>query len=102
MRARFTALLCAFAALGGEAIAQCPANSQPPVAQSPSNSNLNESSPVTFSWTPSTTAGVTGYSVYIGTTSNTNSTTIACSATGATATSCTVSSLPASQYFWGV
>ena len=102
MRARLIALLCAVVALGGEAIAQCPANSQPPVAQSPNGSNLNENSPVTFSWTPSTTSGITGYSVFIGTTSNTNTTTIACSATGANANSCTVSSLPANQYFWGV
>ncbi|HEX7678092.1 MAG TPA: hypothetical protein VF713_08215, partial [Thermoanaerobaculia bacterium] len=102
MRARFTALLCAFVALGGEAIAQCPANSQPPVAQSPNGSSLNENSTVTFSWTPSTTSGVTGYSVYIGTTSSTGNTTIACSTTGANANSCSVSSLPANQYFWAV
>src|SRR5216684_735544 len=102
MRARFATLLCVSMALGGEAIAQCPANSQQPVAQSLSGSNLNENSPVTFSWTPSTTSGVNGYSVYIGTTSNTNNTTIACSAAGANANSCTVSSLAANQYFWGV
>lgn len=102
MRARLTALLCAFVALSGEAIAQCPANSQPPVAQSPSGSNLNENSPVTFSWTPTTTSGVTGYSVYVSTTSSTGNTTVACTASGANANSCTVSSLPANQYFWGV
>src|SRR5258706_3489961 len=102
MPARLIALLCAVLALGGEAIAQCPANSQPPVAQSPNGSNLNENSPVTFSWTPSTTSGITGYSVYIGTTTNTSNTTVACSATGAGSNSCTVSSLPANQYFWGV
>src|SRR5258708_29409532 len=102
MRARLIALLCAVVALGGEGIAQCADNDRALVAQAPNGSNLNENSPVTFSWTPSTTSGITGYSVYIGTTSNTNNTTIACSATGAGANSCTVSSLPANQYFWGV
>jgi hypothetical protein len=102
MRARVAALLCALVALGGEAIAQCPAGSQPPVAQSPNGGNLNASSPITFSWTPSTSNAVTGYSVFVATTSNTNSGTIACSATAANASSCTVSSLPVGQYFWAV
>jgi len=100
MRARFAALLCAVVTLGGEAIAQCPANSQPPVAQSPSGTNLNANSPITFSWTPSTSAAVTGYVVNIG--NGSVGTTVACSASGASANSCTVSSLPVGQYVWAV
>jgi hypothetical protein len=101
MRARLAALLCAFVALGGQAIVQCPANSQPPVAQSPSGSNLNANSPITFSWTPATSSAVTGYSVIIGMTGVAGTTT-ACSAGTANAGSCTVSSLPVGQYLWAV
>src|SRR5258706_15636587 len=100
MRARLAALLCAFVVLGGQAFAQCPANSQPPVAQSPSGTNLNANSPITFSWTPSTSSAVTGYVVNIG--NGSVGTTVACSATGASANSCTVSSLPVGQYVCAV
>ena len=64
MRARFAVLLCAFAAFGGHAFAQqCPTGVAP-VAQSPSGTNQNENTPITFSWSPSATSGVTGYDVF--------------------------------------
>src|SRR5438874_1820581 len=101
MRYRLAALLCAVTAITGHAFGQCPANSQPPVAQSPSGSNLSTNSPITFSWTPSTSSAVTGYVVIIGIT-GTEGTTNACTATGAGSSSCSVNSLPTGQYNWAV
>lgn len=64
MRVRFALLLCAFAAFGGHAFAQqCPTGVAP-VPQSPIGTNQNENTPITFSWSPSPTSGVTGYDVY--------------------------------------
>jgi hypothetical protein len=63
MRSRFALLLCAFAAFGAEAFAQCPTGTAP-VPQSPIGTNQNESTPITFTWTPSPTTGVTSYDVF--------------------------------------
>ena len=63
MRTRFALLLCAFAAFGGHAFAHM-STGIAPVPQSPIGTNLNESTPITFSWSPSPTSGVTGYDVF--------------------------------------
>jgi hypothetical protein len=103
MRYRFAVVLCVVVALVGHAFAQCP-NSGQPVAQTPNGTNLSEATPVTFTWTPSTAAGVTGYDVFAGIGSPTASATPVCSATPATASSCTTSNagLPTGQYTWVV
>ncbi|MEA2236102.1 MAG: hypothetical protein QOC81_826 [Thermoanaerobaculia bacterium] len=90
-------------ALAGRALAQCPPSGQP-VANSPSGTNLSEATPVTFTWTPSTAAGATGYDVFAGIGSPTTSATPVCSASPATASSCTTSNagLPSGQYNWVV
>ena len=97
MRARFAVLLCAAVALGGQAFAQCP-TSGAPVPQSPIGTNQNANTPITFSWTPATASGVTGYDVLI----IAGTTTLACSVTGANGTSCTgpAAGLPTGQYNW--
>ncbi|MEA2325313.1 MAG: large repetitive protein, partial [Thermoanaerobaculia bacterium] len=84
MNVRFALLLCAFVALGGQAFAQCPGTA--PVPQSPIGTNQNESTPITFTWSPSPTSGVTGYDVFA--TSGAANTVPVCSA-AANATSCT-------------
>jgi len=101
MRVRFALLLCAFAAFGGHAFAQCPTGIAP-VPQSPIGTNQNESTPITFSWSPSTTSGVTGYDVFA--TSGTANTTLICSVAGANANSCSgpAGGLSSGQYSWVV
>ena len=101
MRARFALLLCAFAAFGGEAFAQCPTGSAP-VPQSPIGTNQNESTPITFTWSPSTSSGVTGYDVFA--TTGTASATLICSVTGANANACTgpAAGLSSGLYNWVV
>src|SRR5260221_12204774 len=79
------AVLALFAAAPG--FAQCPTAASAPVAQSPTG-NIAANATVTFSWTPSTASGVTGYDVVIS--RNNSGSTIACSATGASAWQCTV------------
>ena len=101
MRARFAVLLCAVVVLGGQALAQCP-NTGAPVPQSPIGTNQNESVPITFSWSPSTASGVTGYDVFATTgTANSN---LICSASGANANSCSgpAAGLSSGQYNWVV
>jgi hypothetical protein len=101
MRARFAAVLCAVVVLCGEARAQqCPSGVAP-VAQSPNGTNQSENTPITFSWSPSTTSGVTGYDVYA--ISGTTNTTLICSA-GANATSCSgpAGGLSSGSYTWAV
>jgi hypothetical protein len=101
MNARFAVLLCAFAALGGQAFGQCPTTGAP-VPQSPIATNQNESVPITFSWTPSTTSGVTGYDVFA--TSGTTNSTLLCSVSGASANSCSgpANGLSSGLYNWVV
>src|SRR5205807_439045 len=79
------AVLALFAAAPG--FAQCPTAASAPVAQSPTG-NIAANATVTFSWTPSTASGVTGYDILIS--KNGSGSTTACSATGATASQCTV------------
>ncbi|MEA2166360.1 MAG: hypothetical protein QOK37_4487 [Thermoanaerobaculia bacterium] len=102
MRYRFAAILCAVLAIGGSARAQCPTTGAP-VANSPSGGNLNESTPVTFSWTPATASGVTGYDVFAGIGSPTAGG-LVCSASGPNANSCTgpAGGLSGGQYTWAV
>ncbi|HEV7487884.1 MAG TPA: hypothetical protein VGQ65_19615 [Thermoanaerobaculia bacterium] len=101
MKARIALLLCAFAAFGGHAFAQCPAGNAP-VPSSPIGTNQNESTPITFSWSPSTTSGVTGYDVFA--TSGTANSTLICSVAGANANSCTgpAGGLSSGLYNWVV
>ncbi|MEA2417015.1 MAG: hypothetical protein QOI58_3672, partial [Thermoanaerobaculia bacterium] len=101
MRTRIALLLCAFAAFGGHAFAQC-ATGTAPVPQSPIGTNVNESTPITFTWSPSPTSGVTGYDVFATTgTANAN---LICSVTGANANSCTgpAGGLSSGLYNWVV
>ncbi len=99
MKARFALLLCAFAAFGGHAFAQCTSGTAP-VPQSPIGSNLNESTPITFSWSPSPSSGVTGYDVFA--TTGTANATLICSVSGANANSCTgpAAGLSSGLYNW--
>ena len=104
MRYRFAVVLCAVLALAGHALAQpCP-TSGAPVASSPNGANLNEATPITFTWTPSTAANVTGYDVFASIGSPTSSPSPVCSASPANATSCTGPNggLAAGQYNWVV
>ncbi|MDP9362047.1 MAG: hypothetical protein M3P29_11405 [Acidobacteriota bacterium] len=100
MRSRFAVLLCAVVALAGRALAQCPTTGAP-VPQSPIGTNLSESTPIIFSWTPSTASGVTGYDVFVGTGT---ATALVCSAVGAGANSCSspAAGFSAGQYNWVV
>ncbi|HXA17540.1 MAG TPA: hypothetical protein VN380_11140 [Thermoanaerobaculia bacterium] len=100
MKTRFAVLLCAIVALGGEAFAQCP-TSGAAVPQAPIGTNQNEGVPISFSWTPSTASGVTGYDVFA---TGSPSTTLICSASGANANSCNgpAAGLSAGTYNWVV
>lgn len=100
LRIRFALLLCAFAAFGVQAFAQCPTGVAPS-PQSPIGTNQNESTPITFSWSPSTTSGVTGYDVFA--TRGTATSTLICSA-GANANSCSgpPGGLSTGLYNWAV
>jgi hypothetical protein len=102
MRSRFALLLCAFAAFGGHAFAQCPTTGAP-VPQSPIGTNQNEGVPITFSWTPSTASGVTGYDVFAAAVSSSGST-LVCSVAGANANSCSgpAAGLSSGLYNWAV
>jgi hypothetical protein len=87
-------------AIGGQALAQCPTGVAP-VPQSPIGTNQNENTPITFSWSPSPTSGVTGYDVFA--TAGTANATLICSA-GANATSCSgpAAGLSSGLYNWVV
>lgn len=84
MNTRLALFLCALAALTGQAFAQCPTGVAP-VPQSPIGTNQNESTPITFTWSPTTAGGVTGYDVFAAL--GTASATLVCSG-GPTANSC--------------
>ncbi len=101
MKTRFAVLLCAVVALGGQALADCPTTGAA-VPQSPISTNQSATTPITFSWTPSTASGVTGYDVVAST--GTPTTTTVCSVTGANANSCSgpPTGFAAGQYFWVV
>jgi hypothetical protein len=92
-------LLCAVVMIGGQALAQCP-TAGAPVPQSPGTVQ-NANVPVTFSWTPTTASGVTGYDVYAGTSATSS---LVCSATGANANSCSgpAAGFSPGQYSWVV
>jgi hypothetical protein len=90
------AVLALAAGLAVHAYAQCPPNSQAPVPQSPVNTNVPAGN-VTFTWTPSAAAGVTGYEVHGGNSTSANPQ-IVCSA-AANATSCNASINPGT-YLW--
>ena len=98
MNIRSAVLLCAGLAFGGQALAQCPASGAP-VPQSPIGTNQSANVPITFSWTPSTASGVTGYDVFASTGSP--SATLVCSA-GSTASSCSgpAAGLTPGTYNW--
>jgi len=101
MRVRFALLLCAFAAFSGAAFAQqCPTGVAP-VPQSPIGTNQNENTPITFSWSPSPTSGVTGYDVFAA--NGAAQANLVCSA-AANANSCSgpAGGLSSGQYTWVV
>src|SRR3954454_2111075 len=101
MRARFALMLCAFAAFGGHAFAQqCPTGVAP-VAQSPNGTNQNEGVPITFSWSPTATSGVTSYDVLV--TTGNGGPNLICSA-AANANSCNgpAGGFGSGQYTWAV
>jgi hypothetical protein len=77
--------------------AQCP-TAVPTQISPEQNSGVAANSAVTFSWSPASTSGVTGYDLMIGPTGGT-AFTVGCSST---ATQCTISSLPANTYDWYV
>ncbi|HEV7429259.1 MAG TPA: hypothetical protein VGQ46_23140 [Thermoanaerobaculia bacterium] len=101
MNARFAVVLCAVVALGGQAFAQCPTTGAA-VPQSPIGTNLNEGVPITFSWTPATASGVTGYDVFA--LSGASNSTLVCSVAGANANSCSgpAAGLSSGAYTWAV
>ena len=103
MRSRFALLLCAFAAFGGHAFAQCPTTGAP-VPQSPIGTNQNEGVPITFSWTSSTASGVTGYDVFAAAVSSSGGSTLVCSVAGANANSCSgpAAGFSSGLYNWAV
>jgi hypothetical protein len=98
MKTRFALFLCAITAVAGQVLAQCPTGVAP-VPQSPIETNQNESTPITFSWSPSTSNGVTGYDVFAA--NGTANATLICSA-GPTANSCSgpAGGLSSGLYNW--
>jgi hypothetical protein len=95
------AMLAVAAGLTAHAYAQCPPNSQAPVPQSPVNANVAPGN-VTFTWTPSAAAGVTGYEVYAGSISTSANPPMVCSS-AANATSCNATSpIGPGTYLWSV
>jgi len=101
MKTRLALLLCAFAAFGGHTFAEQCATGTAPVPQSPIGTNQNEGTPITFTWSPSPTSGVTGYDIFA--TTGTANPTLICSA-GANANSCSgpAAGLSSGLYNWVV
>ncbi len=88
------AVVCVFAIrLAG----QCPSGAATP--QSPTGSISNANSPVTFSWTPPTASGISGYDVLIGQ-GTSSSRTVACSAASSASTCTVASGFAAGGYGW--